>query len=187
LPIFFEEICIFILASTVNTDNFLVDASGSRRFWVIEVKEKTNIIKLEKDLDSIWKGIMLAYRESVLPMLSESSEELSNLRNSQYEQADPYEHYGLKFVESTTKNKFNARDVLSIDMFHDDPTKIKQFDLTCMGKALRRVGCQPAGQSNKKGDPSRLWTAPENNSDQLSNPNPVSSTKSQSVQSLINF
>ncbi len=56
-----------------------------------------------------------------------------------------------------------------------------------MGKALKRVGCQPAGQSNKKGDRSRLWTKPENNSDQLSKPNLVSSTKSQSVQSLINF
>ena len=72
-------------------------------------------------------------------------------------------------------------------MFRSDPEKIKTKDLTAMGKALRRIGCQSAGQSNKKGDRSRLWKKPENNSDQLSKPNPVSSTKSQLEQSLIAF
>ena len=46
-------------------------------------------------------------------------------------------------------------------MFHNDPEKIKTRDLTAMGKALRRVGCQSAGQSNKKNDRSRLWKKPE--------------------------
>ena len=142
-------------------------------------------VKVENDLDSIWKGIMLAYRKGVLPMLSESAEELSNLRNSQYEQEDPFEHYALKFIESTTKIKFTAREVLENDKCSHEPEKISQRDMTAMGKALKRVGCQPAGQSNKKGDRSRLWTKPENNSDQLSKPNPVSSTKSQSEQSLM--
>ena len=176
-----------VFCATVNDDAFLKDHTGNRRFWVIEIKEKIDVNKVEKDLDSIWKGIMLAYRQGVLPMLSASGEDLSNLRNSQYEQEDPYEYYALEFVESTTRNKFTARDVLFYEMFRHDPEKIKTRDLTAMGKALRRVGCQPAGQSNKKGDRSRLWTKPENNSDQLSKPNLVSSTKSQSEQSLINF
>ena len=176
-----------VFCATVNDDQFLKDHTGNRRFWCVEVKEKIDVIKLEKDLDSIWKGIMLAYRQGVLPMLSASGEDLSNLSNSQYEQEDPYEHYALEFVESTTRNKFTARDVLFYEMFRHDPEKIKTRDLTAMGKALRRVGCQPAGQSNKKGDRSRLWTKPENNSDQLSKPDPVSCSKSESVQSLMNF
>jgi len=176
-----------VFCGTVNDDAFLRDHTGNRRFWVIDVKEKIDVIRLEKDLDSIWKGIMLAYREGILPMLSEAGEELSNLRNSQYEQEDPHEYYALKFLESTTKIKFTAREVLASDKFYREPEKIATKDMTAMGKALKRVGCQPAGQSNKKGDRSRLWTKPENNSDQLSKPNPVSSPKSQSVQSLMNF
>ncbi len=176
-----------VFCAAVNDDKFLRDHTGNRRFWVIEIKEKIDVNKVEKDLDSIWKGIMLAYRKGVLPMLSESAEELSNLRNSQYEQEDPFEHYALKFLESTTKIKFTAREVLVSDKFNKEPEKISQRDMTAMGKALKRVGCQSAGQSNKKGDRSRLWTKPENNSDQLSKPNPVSSPKSQSVQSLMNF
>jgi len=53
--------------------------------------------------------------------------------------------------------------------------------------ALKKVGCQSAGQSNKKGDRSRYWTKPEANSDQLIKPESVSSSKSESEQSLIDF
>ena len=56
-----------------------------------------------------------------------------------------------------------------------------------MGKALRRVGCQRAGQSNKKGDRSRYWTKPETNSNQLSKSDPVSSSKRESEQGFIDF
>ena len=121
-------------------------------------------------------------------MLSASDEDLSNLRNSQYEQEDPYEYYTLQYVEhERTARRFTAREVLCHDMFHREAEKIKRLDLTAMGKALRRVGCQRAGQSNKKGDRSRYWTKPETNSDQLSKPDPVSSSKRESEQGFIDF
>jgi len=72
-------------------------------------------------------------------------------------------------------------------MFNREPEKIRRLDLTAMGKALKKVGCQSAGQSNKKGDRSRYWTKPEANSDQLIKPESVSSSKSESEQSLIDF
>jgi len=131
---------------------------------------------------------MLAYRKGVLPILSDSGEDYSNLRNSQFEQEDPYEYYALQYVESIhTPNKFTAREVLCHDMFHRDPESIKRLDLTAMGKSLARIGCKRAGQSNKKGDRSRYWTKPEANSDQLIKPESVSSSKSESEQSLIDF
>ena len=121
-------------------------------------------------------------------MLSESSEGLSNLRNSQFEQEDPYEYYALQYVESVhTPKKFTAREVLVREMFNREPEKIRRLDLTAMGKSLARIGCNRAGQSNKKGDRSRYWTRPENNSDQLIKPESVSSSKSESEQSLIDF
>ena len=131
---------------------------------------------------------MFAYREGILPMLSEIGEDHSNHKNSEYEQEDPYEYYALNYVESTTTPiKFTARDVLASNMFFKDPEKIRRFDLTAMGKSLARIGCNKAGQSNKKGDRSRYWTRPENNSDQLIKPESVSSSKSESEQSLMDF
>ena len=151
-----------VFCATVNDDQFLKDQTGNRRFWVIEVKERIDKKQVENDLDSIWKGIMLAYRKGILPMLSEKSEDLSNLRNSQFEQEDPYEYYALQYVEiANTSEKFTAREVLCHDMFYRDPEKIKKIDLTAMGKSLARIGCISAGQSNKKGDRSRYWTKPE--------------------------
>ena len=72
-------------------------------------------------------------------------------------------------------------------MFNREPEKIRRLDLISMGKAFKKVGCQSAGQSNKKGDRSRYWTKPEANSDQLIKPESVSSSKSESEQSLIDF
>ena len=108
---------------------------------------------------------MLSYREGILPMLSKKGENLSNLRNSQFEQEDPYVYYAIQYIENTrTLRKFTAREVLCHDMFARDPEKIKRIDLTAMGKSLARIGCTKAGQSNKKGDRSRYWIKPENNS-----------------------
>ena len=154
-----------VFCATVNDDKFLKDKTGNRRFWVVEVEKRIDIKRVENDLDSIWKGIMLSYRKGVLPMLSEKSEDLSNQRNSQFEQEDPYEYYALQYIEiANTSEKFTAREVLCHDMFYRDPEKIKRTDLTAMGKSLARIGCIRAGQSNKKGDRSRYWTKPENNS-----------------------
>ena len=95
-------------------------------------------------------------------MLSEKSETHSNLRNSQFEQEDPYEYYALQYVKNTsTPGRFTAREVLCHDMFYRNPEKIKRTDLTAMGKTLARIGCISAGQSNKKGDRSRYWIKPE--------------------------
>ena len=177
-----------IFCGTVNDDQFLKDHTGNRRFWVIPVNERIDTKKVETDLDAVWKGIMIAYRQGVLPMLSESFEDLSNHRNSQYEQEDPYEYYALQYVEhERTPRRFTAREVLCHDMFHNDQEKIKKLDLTAMGKALRRVGCQSAGQSNKKGDRSRYWTKPENNSEQLSKSDSMSSSTTKLEQSLMAF
>tara|TARA_A100001011_G_scaffold1760_1_gene2044 strand:- start:337 stop:1539 length:1203 start_codon:yes stop_codon:yes gene_type:complete len=151
-----------VFCATVNDDQFLKDQTGNRRFWVIEVKERIDKKQVENDLDSIWKGIMLAYRKGILPMLSEKCEDLSNLRNSQFEQEDPYEYYAFQYLKNTsTPWRFTAREVLCHDMFYKDPEKIKRTDLTAMGKSLARIGCTRAGQSNKKGDRSRYWTNPE--------------------------
>ena len=105
---------------------------------------------------------MLSYRKGILPMLSDKYEDLSNLRNSQFEQEDPYEYYALQYIENTsTPRRFTAREVLCHDMFAKDPEKIKRIDLTAMDKSLARIGCIRAGKSNKKGDRSRYWTKPE--------------------------
>jgi len=151
-----------VFCATVNDDQFLKDQTGNRRFWVVEVETRIDIKRVENDLDSIWKGIMLAYRNGVLPMLSENYEDLSKLRNSQFEQEDPYEYYAIQYVKNkSTPGKFTAREVLCHDMFYKDPEKIKKTDLTAMGKSLARIGCNRAGQSNKKGDRSRYWIKPE--------------------------
>ena len=81
------------------------------------------------------------------PRLVEKNEDLSNLRNSQFEQDDPYEYYAIQYVRNTsTPGRFTARVVLCNEMFYRDPEMIKRTDLTAMGKSLAKIGCNRAGQ-----------------------------------------
>ena len=118
-------------------------------------------------------------------MLSENYEDLLKLRNSQFEQEDPYEHYALQYIRDTnTPGRFTAREVLCHEMFYKDPEKIKRTALTAMGKSLARIGCIRTGQSNKKGDRSRYWIKSEK---WLSKSDSVSSFKKQLEQSPRDF
>ena len=64
-------------------------------------------------------------------------------------------------LKSKKRPNFAARDVLCPEKFCRNPKKIKRTDLTAMGKSLARLGCNRAGQSNKKGDHYRYWIKPE--------------------------
>ncbi len=64
------------------------------------------------------KAALLAYRKNVLPMISENYEDLSKLRNSQFEQEDPYEYYALQYIRDTsTPGRFTAREVICHECF----------------------------------------------------------------------
>ena len=59
-----------ILVGTVNSDDFLRDFTGARRFWVIDLPDQQlDIEKLDRDRDKIWKAAFLEYEKGVLPYL----------------------------------------------------------------------------------------------------------------------
>ena len=60
-----------IFVGSVNSDDFLRDETGSRRFWIIEVNERVDIEKLRKDRDSIWKAAVIAWRSGRKPNLED--------------------------------------------------------------------------------------------------------------------
>ncbi len=70
-----------IMVGTCNRDDFLRDETGSRRFWVIEVKGQPDTAGLLNDRDRIWKAAVLAYRANRLPILSPASQAESERRN----------------------------------------------------------------------------------------------------------
>ena len=85
-----------IIVASVNTEDFLKDPTGARRFWIIELPqtfrlgEYINTDQVVTDRDRIWKAAVVAYREGRKPILSLKEQNESETRNLNYEEEHPF-------------------------------------------------------------------------------------------------
>ena len=81
-----------VFCGTANSDTFLRDDTGNRRFWIIPISgnQKLDIAAIKRHRDSIWKAAVLAYRSGELPMLDDSLEALSEHQNDAYRERDAW-------------------------------------------------------------------------------------------------
>ena len=152
-----------IFVATVNTDNFLVDASGSRRFWVVDCPQRyslkgetIDIEKVKADRDGIWKASMKAFRSGVLPMLDIDSERESFIENNRFKDDHPFKYLALKEIQKFPCNtKFTSRAILELSKLREDNKATKE-DYRQMGLVLRDLGCKKGIRENG----SRTWYRP---------------------------
>jgi hypothetical protein len=81
-----------VFCGTVNTDSFLRDETGDRRFWVVPIEgdEKLDVQGIKKHRDSIWKAAVLAHRAGELPMLTDAQEAGSEQQNERFKVQDAW-------------------------------------------------------------------------------------------------
>jgi predicted P-loop ATPase len=89
-----------IMVATCNRDDFLRDETGSRRFWVIEVKNPINTDGLRDDRDRIWRAAVLAHRDGRQPFLSTHDQVESERRNLGYAPEHPWLGLLLRWMPS---------------------------------------------------------------------------------------
>lgn len=125
-----------ILVGTCNKEEFLVDETGNRRFWVIQVSDKIDIDWVRINRDAIWYQAKKDYETGVNWWLSSEDEEIVNQSNKQYEQHDVWQSIieprllGMDYV--TTKTIFES--ILELDK--KDMTKANQMRVATILKQL---------------------------------------------------
>jgi predicted P-loop ATPase len=86
-----------IFARSVNRKNVNTDASGSRRFWFVDLgSSKIKIAELERDLDDIWAEIVYYYNAGVQWHLTDEEEELRIQAAEEFTDAHPLTDAVLK-------------------------------------------------------------------------------------------
>ncbi len=98
----------FVLGGTCNKSEFLVDETGSRRFWVIPV-EFVNISAVEKLRDHIWYTAKYHYQNGFRWWLNQEESYLVQEMNKAYEVEDLWEKtiiegLGEPFPDQVTAN-----------------------------------------------------------------------------------
>lgn len=81
-----------VFCGTVNTDSFLRDDTGDRRFWVVPIEgdEKLDVQGIRQHRDSIWKAAVRAHCAGELPMLTDEQEGESEQQNERFKVQDAW-------------------------------------------------------------------------------------------------
>lgn len=93
--------CVFF--GSTNSESFLKDPTGSRRFWPVRVGEnpkRKDIFKdLDMEVDQIWAEAYFYYMLGEPLMLSEEAEGLAEKMQEDYREIDPKEGAIVEFLE----------------------------------------------------------------------------------------
>lgn len=146
-----------VFCGSVNTDSFLRDETGSRRYWVVPIEgnEKLDIDAIKKNRDSIWKAAVMAYRAGELPMLSEEQEVKSERQNDGFQAQDAWLEMLQSWMSGYALARFGENDP-SPRKYEDNgyyssaeilysaglkrPDQINNHDATRLGPLLRELG-----------------------------------------------
>lgn len=149
----------FVLVGTTNKDEFLTDATGNARYWVIECGQ-IDLDRLEQVRDRVWaEADMLASTTS-----SDSNEldveERAGLeeRNKSYLNTHPWLDDVAAYVRG--KKEVTSASEILLHILKGDMTKADKRAKNEVADLLRTLGCTKV-RVWRDGKTVKLWTVPE--------------------------
>ena len=118
-----------LIVGTTNTDDFLQDPSGSRRFWIIPIAKdfEIKIDYLTKDRDELWAAALAAYERGDQWWLTKEEEFISENINKQFASDDSWTEVIANYIEYL--EAVSVRDILecALKINIGDQEKSKQM------------------------------------------------------------
>ena len=78
-----------VFAGSCNTDDFLRDNTGERRYWVIEIRDRLDLKKVERMRDAVWSAIYADFKRGDRPFLPPELEVENEERNTDFTADSP--------------------------------------------------------------------------------------------------
>jgi predicted P-loop ATPase len=153
----------FVNVGSTNRDSFLVDSTGDRRFWVIDLgSQLINIDKVRELRDQIWGAAVAAYRAGEQWWLTDEEQKLSNIANRAYAETDSWEDYILAFLrQELTKGVtyITVAQCLKDSLLGIEPSRQTKADQNRCADILRRSGWVK-GEKKIAGQSRKVWLPP---------------------------
>lgn len=135
-----------VMIATVNTDDFLRDNTGARRFWVVDVGDCSGVRpeRVRRHRDSIWKAALLAYQQRTGScdwwLTPDEARQLQEL-NETYEPESRHGPALLHWAEGLpTGACFTLPNAAVLSGLHRLPTDCKPAEQAEMAKVLKASG-----------------------------------------------
>lgn len=134
-----------IFCGSVNSDTFLVDDTGNRRYWVLEIGESDHKHKI--DAQQFWRQVMntaLLDKEEHPHWLTKEEAKAQALESKKFKDLPPLCQKILKIENQLTDEKYSTQEIASfIDYENLKPHEskvIKQFMISELGWSLEMRG-----------------------------------------------
>ncbi len=134
-----------VLVGTTNSDQFLNDPTGARRFWTIEVDDhfKIDLDYIKKNRDMIWAEACSLFYAGEQWWLEDVEQEKSDVVNEKFKRQDPWSDYVERWV-ATGDAKFGEKHGFTLTQLFD-ALQLKVGSLTSsdqnrMKKILKDMG-----------------------------------------------
>ena len=121
--------CIFI--ATTNEDRFLIDETGNRRFWPIEII-KLSIEQVRKDIDLLYAEALHLFQKGEMLFLSPEVEKLAEVYQAERFAADEWQDKISEWLDKEKPSMVKGAEIWTRCLGRMD---LMQFDL----KAQKRV------------------------------------------------
>jgi predicted P-loop ATPase len=151
----------FILVGSTNKREFLLDETGNRRFWVIELNEKINIDWVKANRDQIWAAAVAAYLANEPIYLNELEQEMSNRQNKQFEKEDIWHPVIAEWVTKRGSKPFTMAEIVS-SALSKEVKQMNNLDQARVSQILQQLGYEKPTKTTRVNDkPGRYWTVKE--------------------------
>lgn len=146
-----------ILVGSTNDEDFLIDSTGNRRFWVVPVSIPVPLGALKEERHRIWAAAFHAYRSGESWELPKELRERAREETASFELEDPWANAVLNYCEEFAQVQVDEilSQALRIDLANQD-----RSDQMRVAAILRRAGwITRRGWIN--GRRPRLWCNPK--------------------------
>lgn len=151
-----------VFAATTNTDDFLRDATGSRRFWPVQVGE-VNVQGIRHDREQIWAEARHMYLaessgRACLWWLTPEEDDLREIASVEFEVEDLYSHKLLEFIRMQGfPASFRLGEFVAyLNLTSSEAEKVSSRLRAC----LKRNGFVSRSVRESEGSVVRKWVCP---------------------------
>lgn len=151
-----------VIVGTTNSDDFLRDATGSRRYWPIDVGNNAINIDLAADWrEQLWAEAVVHYRAGACWWLDDGNEIALAGENARFESSDPWTDLIRDWLGRQTVDTFTVSEVLA-NAIHKPAEQWTRGDDNRVADVLKRLGCvRGEGRATlADGSRRRVWRRP---------------------------
>lgn len=148
-----------VIVGTTNQDEFLIDSTGNRRFWVCSVTKRIDLKQVAELRDRIWAAAVALYRSGYEWWLSQKEEAIAAEFTEAYRTEDPWIAPIASYLRENSRGEVTTAELLKHALEIEVGRQGKREEIR-VADILKELGWS-ANRRTISGKRRRVWVEPD--------------------------